>query len=74
MIYQIDEKTHCGGSGCGCGASMLCGYFIRELWAERITRVLFVATGALHSPTSALQGESIPCIAHAVAIEMGYGG
>ncbi len=74
MIYEGNEKMHCGGSGCGCGASMLCGYFLHELVSARLTRVLFVATGALHSPTSALQGESIPSIAHAVAIETGYGG
>ncbi len=74
LIYGGDEKMNCGGSGCGCGASMLCGHFYKELMQERVTRLLFVATGALHSPTSALQGESIPCIAHAVSIEMGYGG
>ena len=74
MIYGGDEKMHCGGSGCGCGASMLCGHYYKELEQERISRLLFVATGALHSPTSFLQGESIPSIAHAISIEMGYGG
>lgn len=74
MIYEGNKLMHCGGSGCGCGAAMLCGHFLRGLAAERTGRLLFVATGALHSPTSALQGESIPSIAHAVAIEMGYGG
>ena len=32
-------------------------------------RVLFAATGALMSPTSAMQGESIPGICHALVIE-----
>jgi hypothetical protein len=63
----------CGGSGCGCGASMLCGHFYKRMMAGEISRVLFAATGALHSPTSFLQGESVPSIAHAVAIEMGCG-
>ena len=37
---------------------------------KEIKNVLLVSTGALMSPTSSLQGESIPGIAHAVAIEM----
>ncbi len=32
-------------------------------------RVLFAATGALMSPTTSMQKESIPGICHAVAIE-----
>ena len=31
--------------------------------------MLFAATGALMSPTASMQGESIPGICHAVAIE-----
>ncbi|MGI5823494.1 MAG: hypothetical protein ACOX6Z_06070, partial [Dethiobacteria bacterium] len=33
-------------------------------------RVLLVATGALHSPTTFMQRESIPAIAHALALEI----
>lgn len=73
MIYEGDPLAKCGGSGCGCGASMLGGFFLNELRSGRLNKILFVATGALHSPTSALQGETIPSIAHAVSIEMGYG-
>ena len=73
MIYHGDPLAHCGGSGCGCAASMLNGYFLNEMRGGRLNKILFVATGALHSPTSALQGETIPSIAHAVSIEMGYG-
>ena len=73
MIYSGDPLAHCGGSGCGCSASLLNGYFLNEMRDGRISKILFVATGALHSPTSTLQGETIPCIAHAVSIEMGYG-
>jgi MFS family permease len=53
------------------GASMLCGHFYGELKSGTIKKILFVATGALHSPTSMLQKETIPSIAHAVAIETG---
>jgi stage V sporulation protein AD len=72
MLYEGNNLMHCGGSGCGCSASMLCGYFLPELIKGNLRKVLFVATGALHSPTSALQGETIPTIAHAISIETGY--
>jgi stage V sporulation protein AD len=71
MLYGDNEMMHCGGSGCGCSASMLNGFFLPEMIKGNLKRILFVATGALHSPTSALQGETIPCIAHAIAIETG---
>lgn len=68
-IFSERQDTHAGGSGCGCSASMLCGYILPEIAAGRMQRVLFVATGALLSTTSTMQGESIPGVAHAVAIE-----
>ncbi|MGI5849817.1 MAG: stage V sporulation protein AD [Christensenellales bacterium] len=73
LIYQGKPNMNCGGSGCGCSASLLCGHFYGEMRHGNIKSILFVATGALHSPISALQGESVPSIAHAVSIEMGYG-
>jgi stage V sporulation protein AD len=70
MIFDnIKQDTHSGGSGCGCSASVLNGYLFTQLKHCELNRILFVATGALLSPISAWQGESIPCIAHAVAIE-----
>jgi stage V sporulation protein AD len=36
-----------------------------------LKKVLIVATGALLSPLSYQQKETIPCIAHAVSIEYG---
>lgn len=63
------QDTHCGGSGCGCCACVTGGYFYDLLKKGKINRILVVATGALLSPTSSMQGESIPSIAHAVAIE-----
>ena len=73
MLYSGNDLMHCGGSGCGCSASMLCGYFLPEMIKGTYKRILFVATGALHSPTSTLQGETVPSIAHASVIEMGCG-
>lgn len=70
MIFDNQaQDTHAGGSGCGCSASVLCGHIMALLRSKMLNRVLFVATGALLSPTSTMQGESIPAIAHAVAIE-----
>lgn len=69
-IFDIEKQdVHAGGSGCGCCASVFCGWLYRRLQAGEINRLLLVATGALMSPTSAMQGGSIPGIAHAVAIE-----
>ncbi|MBR5155677.1 MAG: stage V sporulation protein AD [Clostridia bacterium] len=69
MVFDInDSDIHGGGSGCGCGAITLCGYIMDMFRANEINHVLFVGTGALLSPTSTMQGESIPCVAHAVAI------
>lgn len=64
-----NQNTKSGGSGCGCSAVVSCGYIYKELMKKKLKRVLLISTGALMSPTSSLQGESIPGIAHAVAIE-----
>jgi stage V sporulation protein AD len=69
MIYKEEQDTHAGGSGCGCCASVFSGYIFNMLKKGEIDRVLLVATGALMSTTSAFQGNTIPGIAHAVAIE-----
>lgn len=67
MIFDRDKQdVHSGGSGCGCSASMLAGYILPEMKKLHLNRVLFIATGALMSPTLSLQGESIPSVAHAI--------
>lgn len=69
IIFADMDKVHCGGSGCGCSGITLNGYFMKKLLDKEISKILFVATGALLSPTIVQQGESIPGIAHAVVIE-----
>lgn len=64
------QNTDSGGSGCGCSAVVTCGYFYKKLMRREIKKMLLVSTGALMSTTTSLQGESIPGIAHAVAIEI----
>lgn len=69
-IFDLDRQdVHSGASGCGCSAVVLCGYLYKEIKKGNLNRVLIMSTGALLSPTSSLQGESVPGIAHAVAIE-----
>ncbi len=70
IIYNNEKQdTHCGGSGCGCSALVLCSYLLDLLKEHSLNKILFMGTGALMSPTSTQQGESIPSIAHAVVIE-----
>ena len=70
MIYNLeDTDVQAGGSGCGCSASVLCSYIMKQFEKSALNRILFCATGALMSPTSSEQGLSIPGIAHAVVFE-----
>ena len=70
LIFDKDaQDTHAGGSGCGCVGSVFSGYFYKKLKEKSINRLLLIATGALMNSTSSQQGESIPGIAHAIAIE-----
>ena len=69
IIYNVIEDEFQGGSGAGCSAVVFNSYLFEKLRRRELNKVLFVATGALLSTISSAQGESIPCIAHAVAIE-----
>lgn len=72
MLYDIEaQDVHAGGSGCGCSGSVVNSYIMRQLKEKTLNRVLFVGTGALLSPTSTMQGESIPSIAHGVLLTSG---
>ncbi|MEG2001364.1 MAG: stage V sporulation protein AD [Evtepia sp.] len=68
LIYNAEQDAHAGGSGCGCSAVVLTAYLLPEMRKGRWNNILFCGTGALHSPTSAMQGESIPGICHAIAL------
>lgn len=69
IIYNVIEDEFQGGSGAGCSAVVLNSYLYTKMTAGNLKRILFVATGALLSTVSSGQGESIPCIAHAVVLE-----
>ena len=69
MIYEKETDFEGGGSGCGCSASVLTGYFYKQLKEGALKRILVLSTGALLSTISPFQGESVPGIAHAVVLE-----
>lgn len=70
LIYKEDQPVQAGASGAGCSAAVLYGHLLNQMKQGVFKRILAVATGALLSPLSYQQKESIPCIAHAVSIEM----
>lgn len=70
LIYKKEQPSFAGGSGCGCSATVTYGHFLNRMRKGELKRILVVATGALFSPISFQQKESIPCVAHAVSIEM----
>ncbi|ANB57002.1 stage V sporulation protein AD [Anoxybacillus sp. B7M1] len=73
LIYREGQPVLSGASGAGCSAAVVYGHLLNRMKRGELKRILVVATGALLSPLSFQQGETIPCIAHAVAIEYGGG-
>ena len=70
LIFDPEKQdVHCGGSGCGCSAAVLCSWVLGNLAAGKWRRILFAGTGALLSPVSVQQKQPIPAICHAVVIE-----
>ncbi|SMB96230.1 stage V sporulation protein AD [Desulfonispora thiosulfatigenes DSM 11270] len=69
LVFDPSQDVHAGGSGAGCSSSVLAGYLLPQLLNNKWKSMLLVGTGALLSPTSSQQGESIPGIAHGVLIE-----
>ena len=69
MMFDIkNQDVHAGGSGCGCSASILNSYVMHRFEDGTFKNILFMSTGALLSPTSTMQGESIPGISHLLNI------
>lgn len=70
MIFDRESQdVHAGGSGCGCSATVLAAHILPEIQRGNLNHVLILGTGALMSPESVLQGESIPGIAHLIHLE-----
>ena len=72
LVFDVlKQDVHSGGSGCGCGAIVLCGYLLNNLKSGKLKKILFCGTGALLSPVSSQQGLSISGVCHAVSISGG---
>ena len=70
LFDREKQDVHAGASGCGCSAAVLNSYVFHRMENGTFKNILFMSTGALLSPTSTMQGESIPSIAHLVNIRM----
>lgn len=69
IYHEEDQDVHAGGSGCGCSAVVLGAKFLPQMAEQQQCKLLFVGTGALLSPLTVQQGQTIPGIAHGVLIE-----
>ena len=68
-LYSQAQDPHAGGSGCGCVASVSCSWIMKRIESGELSRVLLSGSGAMLSPTSSQQGQSIPGICYAVSLE-----
>ena len=69
LIFSKEQDVHAGGSGCGCSGAVLTAHFLPQLERGELGRLLFVATGALMSPLTVQQKQSIPGVAHLIFFE-----
>lgn len=70
LIYSKGtQDKHAGGSGCGCAATVTASYILPKIESGELSNVLLIATGAMMSPMSVMQGQSIPGIAHLVNLK-----
>jgi stage V sporulation protein AD len=69
LMYKEEQPVFAGASGCACVATTTFGHLLNRMRKGELKRILVIATGALLSPMSYQQKETIPCIAYAVSIE-----
>lgn len=70
LLYDTTRQpVFQGGSGCACSALVLSAFLLDRLRTGQFKRILYVPTGALLSPTSINQKETIPCISHVIEWE-----
>lgn len=69
LIYsKATQDKHAGGSGCGCAATVTASYLLPKIESGELGNILLMATGAMMSPMSVMQGQAIPAVAHLVNI------
>ena len=67
-LFFDEQQTYQGGSGAACTALVFNAYLLPMLRGGSFKRILFAGTGALMSPTTSFQGDSIPAITHLVEV------
>jgi len=70
MFSKSAQDVHSGASGAGCSATVFSRFILEQIKAGRWKKIIFAGTGALLSPLSTQQGESIPSICHGMVIEV----
>ena len=71
MLYDLKKQpVFAGGSGPVCSALVVFGYILKLMKEQKFKRVLILPTGALFSPTMFFQKDSLPCISHAISLEV----
>lgn len=68
-IFGKKKQYGSGGSGVGASAVFMGSVIIPKIISGEFNRILLIGTGALLSPTTVKQNESIPTIAHGVVVE-----
>ncbi len=67
-LFTDEQKTYQGGSGAACSAILFSSYLLRKIRQGVYKKILLAGTGALMSPTTSFQGDSIPAITHLVEV------
>ena len=67
-LYWDEQQTYQGGSGAACSALVFNSVLLGRLRRGEYKRILLAGTGALMSPTTSFQGDSIPAITHLVEV------
>lgn len=71
MVYDLERQdVFAGGSGPACGPISLYGLLFDKMKKKEIKKVLYVPTGALMNTTMTNQKLTIPCISHAISLEV----
>ena len=67
-LYWDEQQTYQGGSGAACSALVFNAVLLSRLRRGEYSKILLAGTGALMSPTTSFQGDSIPAITHLVEV------
>ena len=67
-LYWDEQQTYQGGSGAACSALVFNSVLLGRIRRGEYKRILLAGTGALMSPTTSFQGDSIPAITHLVEV------